>query len=275
MDSIEQDAPRKSEEQIKAEELATIERRLRDDPESADAWFQMGLACEDEDRQLDAYRKAVQCDRRAQPGFAKRLADPGLSAKEKSALIERADGSLSARAGALGMLYSRGFDREASVELKALYREHPENRAICDEMVLLFAAEGRVLEACAAYAFYDQGVQGAQMTAEHAAWHIAYKAEFQNAMPLAEWAAAQWPDSSSACCCLAFCHIYGGEIAEAVRFAREAVRRQPGDPEAWFYLGHAVELDGDTQTALSILRYSLDLDPNHLDAKRLMAQIKG
>ncbi len=272
-DKVDQGSNELSDAERRAEERREIEARLKDEPDSAAAWYSFALQCDDKTQAIAAYRTAVNCDKKAREQIAQRLADLDLKAVEKSELLDRSKKSLAAHAGALGMLFSYGFKDEATQGLKELRAAYPDNHDLSDEMVAIFAYEGRFDEACEEYAKYDSGVRGPIMTAEHAAWHVALGVQYAIALPMAEWVMSRWPASSRACCCASFCHLHMGQTEDAITFAREAIRRQPRDPDAWFFLGWATHVAGDKATALSLLRTALDIDPKHYDSKGLMGEI--
>lgn len=86
------------------------------------------------------------------------------------------------------------------------------------------------------------------------------------------------PDNCAALRGRAYCLCYGGDgegdLAEASRLAARAVAVCPRDPESHFSLGLCYAKKGMKKKAVEWLEKSLELKPNHAEAKKLLKKLR-
>jgi tetratricopeptide (TPR) repeat protein len=63
-----------------------------------------------------------------------------------------------------------------------------------------------------------------------------------------------------------------GQKAQALDYARKAVKSAPNDPKLWFLLGYAARLNNRLQESEDAYHHGLSLDPNSLDGRSGLAQ---
>jgi tetratricopeptide (TPR) repeat protein len=85
----------------------------------------------------------------------------------------------------------------------------------------------------------------------------------QEAIPLLERAAADYPDASWACVLLGRAWLRTGNFAAAEKALRESVRRDPDSVEGHFYLGVVLSEQKDFAAAIGYFRKATELKPDH------------
>jgi Tfp pilus assembly protein PilF len=62
-------------------------------------------------------------------------------------------------------------------------------------------------------------------------------------------------------------HFTDGNIEEAEIFLTKAITDDPKNTEAWFYRGKVNRMKGDFIAALNDFHKTVDIEPNHCEAK--------
>jgi len=99
--------------------------------------------------------------------------------------------------------------------------------------------------------------------------------DFEGAIPKLKLAHEHEGDNPEICTLLAICFDRIGEVAEAIRWQREAVRIEPENPNLRMRLAILLEKEGRIEEAAEEWRRIAALQPDNLYAKEKLKELKA
>jgi Tfp pilus assembly protein PilF len=175
-----------------------------------------------------------------------------------------ADSSMTVAYAALGGIYLRqGRTTEALTEFQSLAAASPKSITAQTMVAALLEAQGRKAEAKKAYQKVLDIDPNAVVASNNLAWLMVEDNEnVDKALSLVQAARSRLPGSPDIADTLGWIYYKKGMYSLSVASLKEAVQKQPTNPEFLYHLGFASARNGEDLLARQHLERALKLSPN-------------
>ena len=178
----------------------------------------------------------------------------------------------------LAQLYtSQGKPDQALAEYDGLAARQPGAGGPATMAALILQAQGKEQEARQRYERIVEAHPRAAVAANNLAWMLAVRGEqLDRALQLAQAAKAELPDYVAVSDTLAYVYLKKQLPSLAIPLLKQAVGKEPTNPEYHYHLGMAYAQNGDKVAARQAIEQALKLKPDFSEAgeaRKLLATL--